>query len=80
MIQLTNKETGAIIGTISQDEVQFLIDQLEEEDASDKDYWLNRTTLDIFKDRDCPENLYQLLDSAMGDRDELEVVWAEVWS
>ena len=49
MIQLKNKETGSLIGSISQDDLQFLIDNLEEEWEEDTDYYLNRATLDMLK-------------------------------
>jgi len=78
MIQLSNKENGAFIGTITEDELQFLIDQLEEENLEDRDYWLNRATLDLFREQNASENLLKLLETAMGDNDELEIVWTEI--
>ncbi|MFM8333538.1 MAG: hypothetical protein ACKN9T_17815 [Candidatus Methylumidiphilus sp.] len=78
MIQLSDKATGTVIGTISAEQLQFLIDQLEEENAADQDYWLNRATLDIFQEQGADAHLLGLLASAMGEREELEIVWAEV--
>lgn len=78
MIQLSNKETGAVIGTISPEELQFLLDQLEEENPTDQDYWLNRASLDIFKEEGADSHLLGLLETAMGERDELEIVWSEI--
>ncbi len=78
MIQLSDKETGAVIGSISEQELQFLIDQLEEENQTDQDYWLNRETLDIFKEQGGDAYLIALLENAMGERDEMEIVWSEV--
>ncbi len=78
MIQLSDKETGVVIGTISEEELQFMIDQLEEESQADQDYWLNRETLDIFKEQGGDAHLIALLENAMGERDEMEIVWSEV--
>jgi hypothetical protein len=78
MIQLSDKDTGTIIGTISAEELQFMIDQLEEESETDRDYWLNRATLDIFKEQGADAHLLGLLESAMAGRDDMEIVWAEV--
>lgn len=77
MIQLSDKETGAVIGSISDEELQFLIDQLEEESGTDQDYWLNRETLDIFKEQGADAHLVALLENAMGERDEMEIVWVK---
>ena len=38
MIQLHEKETGVFLGTITNAQLQFLIDQLEEESTDDMDY------------------------------------------
>ena len=49
MIQLRNKETGSLLGSISEEDLQFLIDNLEEEWEEDTDYYLNRETLDLLE-------------------------------
>jgi len=75
MIKVFDKETGKLLGTITSDHVQYLIDQLEEESEFDQDYWLNRDTLDGFAVKGCPADLLELLKSAMGDRQEMEIRW-----
>ncbi len=47
MIKLKDKETGEMLGSISDDELQFLIDHLEEEFDEDTDYYLNRVTVEM---------------------------------
>ena len=61
MIQLHDKDTGTWIGTITEDNLQYLIDQLEEESREDKDYYINETTLDIFEERGADKALITLL-------------------
>jgi processive 1,2-diacylglycerol beta-glucosyltransferase len=75
MIDLYDKDSGKHLGTIADDDLQFLIDQLEEESSEDKDYWFNRDTLKVFEKKGCPPALLELLEKAMGDRNELEIRW-----
>lgn len=77
MIRLKNKETGNVIGSISEDQLQYLIDQLEEEYGEDRDYWLNRTQVEIFKENGTDPALVAILENALGAGDEVEIVWEE---
>jgi hypothetical protein len=76
MIRLRNKESGAELGSITEEELQFLIDNLEEEWEEDQDYYLNRQTLEMLKAQGASASLAQILDRAMGDRDDVEVEWS----
>ena len=51
MIELRDKDNGTVLGSISEDDLQFLIDHLEEESDDDVDYYINRSTLEIFKEK-----------------------------
>lgn len=77
VIELKDKDTGESIGEITEEQLQFLIDELEEEDAEDVDYYLNRTTLEMLEDRGMDEELAELLYEALGDRDEIEIEWSK---
>jgi len=50
MIQLHEKETGVFLGRITDAQLQFLIDQLEEESTDDTDYYIDHATLDLFEE------------------------------
>ncbi len=76
MIELREKETGSLIGKISEDQLQFLIDQLEEESSEDVDYYINRDTLDMFEEEGIDKSLLEMLRRALGTRDEMEIKWA----
>jgi len=76
MIKLREKGTDKPLGTISEEQLQFLIDQLEEEWSEDHDYAISRMLLDYFKSRGADEDLVSLLESALGDRNEIEIVWS----
>lgn len=77
MIQLHDKDTGTLIGTITEDNLQYLIDQLEEESREDKDYYINETTLDIFEERGADKALITLLRGALNGRTEMEIRWSQ---
>lgn len=76
MIQLRDKETGELLGSISEEDLQFLIDHLEEEYDEDTDYYLNRTTLEMLRNEGADESLIGLLEDALGDRDDVEIEWS----
>ena len=76
MIQLNDKDTGAFIGTITEDSLQFLIDQLEEESEEDQDYYINEATLDIFEENEADKALVSLLRGALKGRTEMEIRWS----
>jgi hypothetical protein len=77
MIQLHDKDTGTWVGTITEDNLQYLIDQLEEESREDKDYYINETTLDIFEERGADKALITLLRGALNGRTEMEIRWSQ---
>ncbi len=76
MIQLRDRETGASIGDITEEQLQFLIDHLEEESEEDTDYYLNRATLNLLKEGGLDASLLKLLEEALGDREDLEIEWS----
>lgn len=76
MIELRDKESGELLGKLSQQQLQFLIDHLEEESQTDQDYYLNSATIDMLEEQGADKQLIKLLRDALGDRDEMEVFWA----
>lgn len=75
MINLKHKDTGQQIGSFSEADLQYLIDELEEEHNEDKDYWLNRAQVEIMKEKGADASLIAMLESALGESDDMEVVW-----
>lgn len=76
MIQIHDKDTGSWIGTLTEDNLQFLIDQLEEESGEDQDYYINETTVDLFEEQGADKNLVSLLRGALNGRTEMEIRWS----
>ena len=75
MIQIHDKDTGALIGTITEDNLEFLIGELEEESGIDQDYYINETTVDMFEESGADKALVALLRSALNGRTEMEIRW-----
>jgi len=77
MIKLLNAETDEEIGEITQADLDFLIEDLEEESATDTDYYINVATLDFFAQRGGDPALIALLRKALGDREDMDIRWVQ---
>jgi len=73
MVELYDKATNDYLGKISEEELQFLIDNLEEENLTDTDYYIDRDTLEILKEAGMSANLAQLIESALGTNESVEI-------
>ena len=73
MVKLYDKKRGQYLGRISEEELQFLIDSLEEESVTDRDYYLNRATLALLKKKGMSEGSVKLIQSAVGENNEIEM-------
>jgi hypothetical protein len=75
MIRVYDNEMGALVGTITEEQLQFLIDQLEETSISDQDYYLDENTLTVLEGAGADASLMVLLRSALGDRSGCDIRW-----
>lgn len=75
MPRLYLQESGDTLGEITDEHVQFLVDNLEEESLTDQDYYINKATLESFRDAGCPTELMDLLEKAIGDKDDVDIAW-----
>lgn len=76
MVYLYEKATGARIGEISDDQLQFLVDQMEEESLEDRDYSITQMELDYFVSLGASPQLVDLLRTALAGREEVVVFWS----
>jgi hypothetical protein len=76
MIELRDKDTGAFFGSITEAQLQFMINQLEEEDPEDTDYYINQATIDMFEQEHADPQLIDILRKALLSRDDMEVRWS----
>ena len=75
MTRLIRLDTGDSIGDISDQQLAFLVEQLEEEHDEDQDYFLDRDTLDLLSDNGADPELIALLEKAMGDDESIDIAW-----
>lgn len=75
MIQLYDQERDRHIGNVSEEQLQFLIDQLEEESTRDTDYYISQATIDMLEENGADSDLVELLRSALDGRDGFELGW-----
>lgn len=76
MVYLSEKGTGKPLGQISEDQLQYLIDNLEEEWLEDRDYAITPLLLQYFESRNADPELVSLLRDALGGREVIEIVWS----
>jgi hypothetical protein len=71
--QAYDKNSGQYLGRIDDDQLGFLMDNLEEESLTDADYYINRATLSLLKEKGMSQDLARMLEGILGESDELEV-------
>lgn len=75
MPRLIRLDTGDTIGDISDKQLAFLVEQLEEEHDEDEDYFIDRDTLELLSDNGADPELLALLEKAIGDDDSMDIGW-----
>lgn len=76
MIDLHDAERGTRLGTISDEQLQFLADALEEESLEDKDYYISADTIDMLEEDGADRQLLEILRGALGEREGMDVRWS----
>jgi hypothetical protein len=77
MITLSLKDSGEVLGEIDESELQFLIDQLEEENEGDTDYYITPMTIEMMEEAGAAIELTEMLREAVGDSDGVDIEWWE---
>lgn len=75
MVQIFDSETNTLLGTITDSQLRFLSNELEEESATDQDYYLESATVDLLEQDGADAPLVALLRTALAGRDGVEVRW-----
>ena len=75
MVKLFDKETGHRVAEITDEQLQFLMDNLEEESSVDEDYYFNEATIEMFKERGADEKLITILEKVISNKGEAELRW-----
>jgi hypothetical protein len=77
MIDLYNNETNVLIGSITEPELDLLIESFEEETSDDQDYWITADTIEMIADGRATDHLLKLLRAALGASEGIEIRWEE---
>jgi hypothetical protein len=75
MINLYAGRDTTPAGQLTDEQLQFLIDNLEEEWEGDQDYYLDGPTLDFLAAREADAGLLALLRAALGEKESGTVRW-----
>lgn len=75
MIKIFNKETREFLGRISEGDLAFLSDQLEEESIDDTDYYIRKETLESFPEQGASPHLLEVLRGGMRNDSAIEISW-----
>ncbi len=78
MIELYNEATGVLIGQITEDQLKFLVGELEEESLEDVDYYLSAATVDMLEADGADSELAGLLRQALDDHGEVDILWKRI--
>ena len=77
MIKLSDKETGNLIGEISEADLQILIDAFEEEGRTDQDYYIDATSPEYLEANFVgAAGIAAVLKKALAGRDGMDIVWS----
>jgi processive 1,2-diacylglycerol beta-glucosyltransferase len=75
MPRVTRIDNDAEIGTITDDQLKFLIAQLEEDHGDDKEYFIDRETLELLSDNGADPELLGMLEKGLAGDDEMDISW-----
>lgn len=75
MPKLYDKESGRLVGTLSQADLDFLMVEFEEESSDDQDYYIDLDTLELLAEAGADGSLLTTLRDALAGRESCEVRW-----
>jgi len=75
MIDLYDEATNRLIGSITEADLQVLVDALEEESLDDHDYYIDAATIDMVADGKATKHLVSLLRAALGAKEGVDIRW-----
>ena len=75
MIDIYDEATNQLIGSITESDLQVLVDALEEESLDDHDYYIDAATVDVIADGRATEHLVKVLRTALGTKDGVDIRW-----
>ena len=77
MIRLRDVERGTLLGYLTEAQLQFLVDELEEESSTDQNYYIDAATVDMVEADGADPELVALLRAALAGRDGIDIQWSQ---
>lgn len=77
MIKVYNLASSEVLGSINEEQMEFLIEQLEEESSADDGYYIDSDTVDYLEGAGADEELLQLLRNAVGEEEGIEIYFED---
>ncbi len=74
-VDLFDSESGRLVGSISDDQFQELVDAFEEESPLDSDYYISVDAVDMLEEDGASPAVVRLLRAALGEREGAEIRW-----
>jgi hypothetical protein len=75
MVKVYNKTTNELLGRISEADLTFLVEHLEEESLKDQDYYIRRETIDLFAKEGASTHLLDVIRGGLRHDDAVEIRW-----
>jgi len=76
--RLTEADSGAVVGDLTEEQFNVLVRALEEESETDRDYYIEPATIDVLTEAGADAELTALLKRAIGSREGVEVAWSKL--
>lgn len=70
-------DTKEIIGSITDEELDEIIDALEEESEDDQDYYIDADTLEFMEGLEVSPPVIAMLKTALADKEFIEIEWVK---
>lgn len=75
MARLIQADSNRFLGVISDADVKVLIDELEEEDIADTDYFIDGATVSILEAAGASKEMVSMLLGVIGDSEGVDIRW-----
>jgi len=78
MINIYDTSDNSLLGILDQKQLDFLIEEFEEEGTSDQDYYIDELTIEMLKSSGANEELLVFLRNCLKGREEVEIRWQKI--
>ena len=76
MITLRLKDSGNVLGQISEADLLVFVDQFEEESSTDRDYFVNEQTVQLLEEAGASPDACALLRRGIAGGEGIDIVWS----